>query len=230
MNEIHPNDLLFDYLLRVSMMGDRERAERAYLDGGLDCARKFAALHDEYSGGKKILEFASGYGRVARHIPTLLSEADWTCSDIHPEAIEFIRAKLGLPAFLSAANPTEWRSKTYDVVFALSFFSHVPDRSFGLWLKALSESVTPSGLLIFTTHGRETARLISSEPIQFDDYGFYWATYSDQGDLDSQVYGTSIAKFGYVNRILETLPLFLIRYQEAFWWGHQDLYVVRLRP
>jgi len=43
--------------------------------------------------------------------------------------------------------------RTFDVVFALSFFSHVPEATFGRWLRALFAGVSEGGILIFTTHG-----------------------------------------------------------------------------
>jgi hypothetical protein len=38
--EIHPDDLLFDYLRRVPFKGDADKARNSYLIGGRDCAKK----------------------------------------------------------------------------------------------------------------------------------------------------------------------------------------------
>ena len=156
-----------------------------------------------------------------------MPDIDWTCCDIHPAAVSFIKNVYGLDAFVSTHNPTEWLpARTFDVVFALSFFSHMPAASFGPWLSALAGALNPGGLLIFTSHGEQTARLRPGSVV-FDERGFNWVTHSDQGDLDPETYGTSIAKFSFINQTLVALPLRLIRFQEAFWWGHQDLYIAK---
>jgi hypothetical protein len=108
--EIHSNDLLFDYLVRIPMRGDRERATETYLRGGHDCARKFVDLCQELGDLNSILEFASGYGRVARHVAALAPKLSWTCCDIHSEAVAFIREKIGFPAFLSTIDPAAWKA------------------------------------------------------------------------------------------------------------------------
>ena len=64
--------------------------------------------------------------------------------------------------------------------------------------------------------------------VKLDSSGFFWNSASDQRDLGSRDYGTSVVTFDYVHHSLRQLPkACLIRYQQAWWWNHQDLYVVR---
>jgi len=226
--EISPDDMLFDYLVHVVYPTDHMQAVNAYFAGGEDCARKFSSLCREHikSEPKTILDFASGYGRVARYAKHVLPQTDWIACDIHPQAVEFVTERLGIRSILSTLQPEALAfTQRFDVVFALSFFSHTPNKVFGPWLRRLMSAVEPGGILIFTTHGAVSARNMS---VEFDREGFYWNTGTDQLDLDSSNYGTSCVTMSYVHRALEKLhDAELIRYQQAFWWGHQDLYIVR---
>jgi hypothetical protein len=52
----------------------------------------------------------------------------------------------------------------------------------------------------------------------------------DQGDLDADQYGTSIVSARYVFHQIAALEFAqVVDFVEGFWWGHQDLYVVRRR-
>jgi SAM-dependent methyltransferase len=172
---------------------------------------------------EKIIEFASGYGRVTRHLDN--DYFDVTSSDIHDEAINFISENFNVKTILSTKNPDEFDlDKTYDVVFALSFFSHMPDKSFGKWIKALYKHVKPGGMLIFTTHGR-----ISNKNYNCSlNNGFAFYSSSEQEDLSASDYGTTISEYSYVEKVCEN---FISKkpdiWKEGFWWSHQDLYIIR---
>jgi Methyltransferase domain len=231
--EISPDDMLFDFLVRAVFPTDHPSAVNAYFTGGQDCAQRFAALCREHlhSAPKTVLEFASGYGRVARHAKHVLPETSWTCSDVHRRAVEFNGDRLGLNSFISPSRPEAWTAeRRFDVVFALSFFSHMPDATFAPWLERLFTTVELGGILVFTTHGAITLRNMKAAGLDanFNENGFYWNPQSDQRDIASTDYGTSAVTLTYVQRALQSLPQAeLIRFQQAFWWSHQDLYVVR---
>ena len=84
----------------------------------------------------KLLEFASGYGCVTRHIKKN-PDYDVVSCDIHPQAVDFLRSRIDVKAIQSMHVPEEFAPvDKFDVVFALSFFSHMPKSSFGRWLRA----------------------------------------------------------------------------------------------
>lgn len=234
LGHIHKHDMLFDFLVRAVFLADPAKAVDAYFDGGEDCCRRFAALCAEHFQGTvgTVLEFASGYGRVTRHAHHMLPTTRWICCDIHLEAVEYARSQLKLEAIHSSTRPEAWDvgGQCFDVVFALSFFSHMPHVTFGDWLERLLDAVAPGGLLIFTTHGEvsESNMRAGGMAARFDESGFFWHPASDQRDLALDDYGTSAVTLTYVHRALQHQPRArLIRYQQAWWWGHQDLYVVR---
>jgi SAM-dependent methyltransferase len=185
--DIHERDLLFQYIHRIKFQGDYEKAVRDYFEDGKNCCRRFTQLCAEHKpeGVKTVLDFASGYGRVARHSAEFMPGVAWTCCDIHPEAVEFLRSH-GLPAIPSTHDPQAWTSpQSYDAVLALTFFSHMPDHNFGPRLRSIFDAVAPGGIMVFTTHGEVTVQKIWKLPRScFDSRGYYWQLGSDQPDLD----------------------------------------------
>ena len=80
-----------------------------------------------------------------------------------------------------AHRPEDFRpSEQFDVVFALSFFTHMPKSTFGRWLARLPRG-PPSGQLAFTTHGLKkcTDFAIKPEDIPADGYWFQRALRSE---------------------------------------------------
>lgn len=234
--DIHEQDMLFDFLVRNVYMADPGRAVDAYFEDGEDSCRRFAELCREHGQDtvRTVLEFAAGYGRVARHAHRFLPDVQWTCCDIHPLAVDHARSRIGLEGLLSSSRPEtlDLQGRRFDAVFALSFFSHMPHATFGPWLRRLFDAVSPNGLLIFTTAGEVSAknRRKRGLPTEFNEDGHAWYQASDQRDLSLAEYGTSYATFAYVHRMLEHLSeASLIRYQQGWWWTHQDLYILRRR-
>lgn len=182
-----------------------------------------------FDGEQKLhlLEFVSGYGCVTRHIKNVIPFSVTTACNIHQQAVQFIKEKLGTEAVLSASRPEDLHIKPeFDVVFALSFFSHMPKNKFPQWLRKLASFVKPGGYLIFTTHGLESPKYFPN--CQFDEEGFYFHPASEQKDLSTQGYGITCNHPAYAfARIFEIPKLTLKYFHEGYWWGHQDVFVVK---
>jgi len=172
-----------------------------------------------------MLEFASGYGCVSRHLGNVLPNMNVTSGDIHPEAITFIQNVLGKKAILSSATPEELcLEQKFDVVFALSFFSHTPDRTWGRWIRTLFSHLKDGGLLIFTTHGRESLKYFKNAVL--DESGYWFTNESGQSDLATSDYGQTIVTPEYVVRkCFEHIAAPMSHFKSALWWEHQDLYI-----
>jgi 2-polyprenyl-3-methyl-5-hydroxy-6-metoxy-1,4-benzoquinol methylase len=223
-NKIHPNDYLLDFLVKQPSITGLESAIDYYITDGKDSVLKLKSLCEEFLRPPvSLLEFASGYGRVTRHFDK--DYFDVTACDIHNEATNFVSENFNVKTVLSTQTPDEFDiGKTYDVVFALSFFSHMPDRFFGKWIKALYKHVKPGGILVFTTHGR-----ISNESFRFSlNNGFSFSLSSEQQDLSEADYGIAVSEYSYVEKVCEN---FISKkpdvWKEGFWWTHQDLYIIR---
>jgi SAM-dependent methyltransferase len=226
---VDPRDWIFWFLYNLPGVTNKNDAIDQYFANGADCAGKLRALIAEQRpvAGARILEFAAGYGRVTRHLRNVVSEAEVLACDIHPEAVRFLRETLGVEAVGSVDVPENFNlGRRFDVVFALSFFSHLPQSSWHRWLLALSEHTAPDGLLIFTTHGERTRISFANPNIGAD--GFWFKPESEQHDLPGNEYGSAVTLPSYVLGQIAGIPnIRLVRYQEGYWWGHQDVYVLR---
>jgi 2-polyprenyl-3-methyl-5-hydroxy-6-metoxy-1,4-benzoquinol methylase len=177
-------------------------------------------------GSLSMLEFASGYGCLTRHLPVVMPRIESTACDIHTAAADFIVTHLQQTAVLSNAIPEHLNlSKQYDVVFALSFFSHMPRSTWSRWVSVLYNNIRQGGVLLFTTHGDKSKQFLGN-PIIPDD-GFWFKAVSEQKDLDTLEYGSTIVTKEFVEKEVKAStgqPVAL--FKEGYWWGHQDLYGV----
>lgn len=232
LNKIHDNDFIFHFLLNNPMLPNDADKVNYYFQDGAQSAQLFISLINKYLAKKeniKVLEFASGYGRVSRHLTKLNNITELCCSDIHPEAMQFIADNLGVKTYPSVDAPEDFNpDEKFDVVFALSFFSHMPASSWGKWLQSLFKCLAEDGLLIFTAHGLSSAELMQIPVKDIKENGFYFRPDSEQGDLDIAKYGTTVSLSDYVLKEIAKLPHGrLLLYEEGFWWKHQDLYIIK---
>ena len=83
-----------------------------------------------------------------------------TSCDIHSEAIDFLDRQIGVKTLQSVHLPEQFATiEKYDVVFVLSFFSHMPRSSFGRWLRALYGSLSHRTLDLHDPRREELRRL-----------------------------------------------------------------------
>lgn len=232
-SEIHPDDLIFRFILKYPGFQTSEEAVKYYFFDGANSTKKlnnllFSQLGLKRSVDTSLLEFASGYGCVTRHLISELAPINIVSCDIHEAACSFNESSLGVKAILSATKPEDLRieSNSFDVVFALSFFSHMPDHTWGRWLSCLFDKVKPGGHLIFTTHGMITWANLGRPTIP--ESGIWFSPSSEQKDLDVAEYGSTIVTPEYVRKaVANLLHRDVLLMVEADWWGHQDLYVVK---
>ena len=108
------------------------------------------------------------------------------------------------------------------------FFSHMPKSSFGRWVRALYGCLKSPGYLLFTTHGQKSCSMQSITPDDIPADGFWFRAASEQHDLDTAEYGTSITTPDFViGEIYRQTGARIVAYRQAGWWEHQDLYVLK---
>ncbi len=227
---IHDADYIFQWHIDSPAKQDALAIACAYLEGGAQTAgliRDIIGNFRSTTAPFTMLEFASGYGRVTRHWCNAIPAAEVVACDIHPQAVSVLQ-ELGLRALVSSSVPEQLAlGETFDVVFALSFFTHMPRATWGRWLQALSSRVAPSGLLILTTHG--LASLPHMGVTSLDEEGFWFERFSEQKDLSTSEYGVTATSFDFVYRQFSHSRLGLRYFREAG-MGYQDLYVATPRP
>jgi SAM-dependent methyltransferase len=221
---IHPDD----YMLRFFMGHHWEHRETAWFDyfrSGWSAARTVHRLliwhFGETARSIRLLDFASGFGRVTRflvqHVPP---EQIWV-SDIFENGVTFQRERFGVQGFRSSAEPDGLVcDERFDCIVASSFFSHLPPATFTPWLKKLTSLLRPGGMLIFSVHGEEEGVPSSSEGLRYEPT-------SEIGELPGESYGTSWVDEAFVRQAAaDAAPGFAcIRLPRAL-WSFQDVYVV----
>lgn len=227
--KIHELDLIFKFLEENNL--SREKAIEHYFKTGLQSATELRTILSSILklniDGCRLLEFASGYGCVTRHLTSIMPQCKITACDIHQEAVDFTNNILNCKAIISSDDPAAFNTpQRYDVAFALSFFSHMPKHTWNDWITALGNQVKPFGYLIFTTHGDTSLKVLEHDNIKYDEEGFGFKALSEQKDLDSESYGTTIVRPRFViDSITNNNELTLKSFINGFWWGHQDLYI-----
>jgi SAM-dependent methyltransferase len=170
------DDYLFRYIYDDNMPADKKlSAATDYLESGKGHAQFLGALLTEArlaevlakrpnpANPASLLDFASGYGRVTRHMPNEVPKTEVFACDIHAAAVTFIKS-MGFQAIQSAHSPERLDlGRKFDIIFVLSFFTHMPRRTWKPWLDALARQLNPNGLLIFTAHG-EVSQILMGVP------------------------------------------------------------------
>lgn len=229
--EVHDEDFIFHFIVNNPVFASKKEAVAYYFVDGANSANKVRRLIDRWANKGTspltILEFAAGYGAVTRHATKSLEPHILHSCDIHPQANAFLADVLGVRAVASNQVPEDLVLPTrYDAVFALSFFSHMPNSTWRRWLMRLYGALKPGGILIFTTHG--ITSMAHFPHATLDQSGFWFEAASEQHDLDTSSYGQTITAKEFVEARIAELPgvEYLLR-EAAGWWAHQDLYIVR---
>ncbi|HET8773744.1 MAG TPA: class I SAM-dependent methyltransferase, partial [Thermoanaerobaculia bacterium] len=209
---------LFDY--------DRDRALASYFQNALEQFRLVRHIAS-WRGGRigRMLDFASGYGRLTRLLVHEHLADEVTVSDILEGGMEFQAAQFGVRTVLSATDPQHFAAPDrYDLIFVASLFTHLPEATFLAWLRRLAELLTPGGLLIFSVHDE----LLAPEPFEG---GIRFESRSESRVLDVNDYGSTWVTESYVREQVAAIDpgLACIRMRRALaeW---QDVYVVSPSP
>jgi hypothetical protein len=151
---------------------------------------------------------------------------DITVGGTFPEMLEFTKNNFGVKTLLFDQTPRELQSKEkYDVVFALSFFAHINHKNFGKWLKILYDITAPDGYLIFTAQGETSNNVMAN--VKLKD-GFSFKPHDGAINMPMGDKGVTFSVYEYVERICkEYLNCKPTAFREAYWWQHQDLYILR---
>jgi hypothetical protein len=230
---VHERDQILRFLLDHEIWSEPDGPIEYYFRDGRTSAERLASLLARPDGNgdrpvnrQSLLEFASGYGCVTRHLGQVLPDLEVVSSDIHSEAIDFLEREIGVPAFISSSAPDDFRApQQFDVVFALSFFSHMPERTWRRWLATLAGCLAEDGVLIFTTQGA-ASRQHFGDPV-IPESGIWYEASIEQADLDTSEYGQTIVMTDFVRAQIEAVELELVKHEYGCWWDHQDLYVAQ---
>jgi SAM-dependent methyltransferase len=198
-NEIHPDDHIYNFLINhAGFPTDTSRINYYFTDGKKSAGQIGDIISQCLPDTERprVFEFASGYGCATRHL-LKNQRINFTPCDIHPWAIDFLREKIGANATQSASIPEDVDpDRKFDVVFALSFFSHMPITTWARWLVKLSQVTALGGLLVFSTHALESIQHLGMDRPD-EEFGYRFKPSSEQINIPVEEYGPNGRHAGF---------------------------------
>jgi glycosyltransferase involved in cell wall biosynthesis/SAM-dependent methyltransferase len=143
-----------------------------YPDMLADCLRRVGASMDDVRRG---LDWGCSSGRVVRVMAAAWPAAQWHGADPNTAAILWAQEHLPAVRFLHSPQdpPLPYEDGSFDLVFAISIWSHYAEGAALRWLEEMRRVVAPDGRLILTTHGwhavEQDAHHSARTPHQIDD-------------------------------------------------------------
>jgi SAM-dependent methyltransferase len=127
------------------------------------------AAHVPLAGLESVLDFGCGCGRVTRYWAGFPGAVHG--SDLSRPAVEWCRTHLPFARFEvnGLEPPLAFAGESFDLVYALSVFTHLTEPLQLAWRDELRRVLRPGGLLLVTTHGNAyRPRLAPEERARFD--------------------------------------------------------------
>jgi SAM-dependent methyltransferase len=138
-----------------------------FLFSGLNDLTQFIGYYRAHSQTARpaVLDFGCGCGRMTRFLDMM---PDWQASgsEINPDHVAWCRENLKKVDTRqnSLLPPLPFDDASFDFVYSLSIFSHLPEPRALAWLADLKRVLKPNGILIVTTHGVHALDTILTSP------------------------------------------------------------------
>jgi SAM-dependent methyltransferase len=198
----------------------------------------------------RVLDFACGCGRLSRYL-AMHPQVEAYAVDVNPTLIAWCQTELSTIHSLlgSVLPPMPLDSATFDLVLALSLFSHLSERNALNWLADIGRVMLPGGILIVTTHGTAALEIIRGSAVHQGMFrinaaevdaltkrlqrdGFIFQALDKQTLQLAQAgdeYGNSFIHPDYINQAWNTDLMEVIEHIEGGLRGWQDCVVLRRR-
>ena len=131
----------------------------AFAEGGRQAATELAGLVSAAGRDparlRSVLDFGCGPGRVLPHVAALAPEAACVGCDVDAAAIDWAaRTHRALGWSLTSFHPPlPYEDGRFDLVYAISVFSHLDRGVAAMWLAELRRVLAPDGLALLSVHG-----------------------------------------------------------------------------
>jgi len=232
---IHKHDIMFSYNFKL-YKGNYNDTFIEYLNSGvhqMEIIQKILEKKEKDINQTKILDFASGHGRLTRFMVLKIPPSNIWVSDTKVDAVNFQKSIFNVNGFYSSFVPEELRLQLkFDFIFVGSLFSHLNQNLFIRWLKKLLSLLESDGVLCIST--------VPIDDIQKSgdfNYTEYPASVLDEemyeiskstGMKAQELYGVALVREEWLAKTLNTLTGGIAkyyRYKKAL-WDLQDIYII----
>lgn len=175
------------------------------------------------------LDFGCGAGRVARCLATRPG-IEIFGADVDARAIRWLRRRTGGDRFRrsSPRPPLPFPAASFDVVYAVSVFTHLDEGSQLEWLEEIVRVLRPGGLLLASTHAEDLAwsrpDLRPEQHIQLRETGFLFAegfgAFNDHSTFHARGYLERV--WGAHFRLLAHRPHGVAAFQDLSVWRRPE--------
>jgi SAM-dependent methyltransferase len=235
---IWPDDDSLEVIREISEAdGMRFALPDVYFSAGRSALRsiRLAMLAANLAEPSRVLDFASGGGRVLRYLKAAFPDAELTACDVVDAYLRFCSDVFGAKAVKSRLDPSQVELDCqYDLIWSGSLLSHTDSDDFAGYLKLWESALAPGGVLVFSVMGRSVTVALRNgmSPLSvnreeadqilqdFDSSGFafVYGVHKPEAKL-----GEAVASPAWVCGQLEQTPgLSLLLYCEESWEG-QDI-------
>ena len=148
----------------VGLQGKRAlREAAAYMES---CVSYFKSSPQWQSPDKRLLDFGTGWGRIARCFLRDFKGRNIVGIDVDPSLLEMCRANFSTGQFLQSEplpplrcrfndqDPQEFPASGTDFIVAYSVFSHLSQQACQAWVNEFHRILSPGGMVAATTRGR----------------------------------------------------------------------------
>lgn len=106
----------------------------------------------------KVLDFGCGCGRVTSQFRARPANCELHGTDIDPRAIAWCQRHLGFASWNvnGFMPPVGFAEDTFDLIYAISVFTHLDENYQFAWLQELKKILKPGGMILLTIHGEST--------------------------------------------------------------------------
>jgi SAM-dependent methyltransferase len=200
-----------------------------FLDSGAATAQSFRAALDRIGrpieSFRAVLDFGCGCGRVLRQWHDVRGP-EFHGTDYNPRLIRWCKRNLDCARFSqnALAPPLEYADDSFDLCYAVSVFTHLPEAMQEAWLLELQRVLEPGGILLVTLSGE--GDLIRTTPAEQERFRRGQLVVVDESYAGTNMCGAYHPeayvreKWSRYFRILDFLP------EGAKGSPRQDLYVL----
>ena len=123
----------------------------------------------------RILDFACGPGRLTQYLFSLAPQAEVYGCDPDEDVVIECRRKCPKGRFYVSdpMPPLAYEDEQFDLIWSYSIFTSLPESLHKLWLRELTRTLRPGGVMLHTTHSYEyLRRTLTFSPHRLEKYEF----------------------------------------------------------